>query len=279
MGTVDLHTHTTASDGLLTPAELVLLAEKKGLKALAITDHDTVSGLEEAMEEAKGLKVEIIPGIEISTTYRGQNIHLLGYFIDHTSPGLAEDLKELKEGRHRRNEQIIKRLNELGISISLEEVLAKRAGEGNVGRPHIAQVLVEKGVVRSIQEAFDHYLGENGKAYVPFPRLSPHEGVKLIVRYGGIPVLAHPGIYGQDSLIEELLAEGLVGIEVYHPDHSPQAIAKYETLAEHYQLIITGGSDYHGEGDDGPFHGDLGSQPVGKEILDRLKRVYAKKRV
>lgn len=279
MGRVDLHTHTTASDGLLTPAELIRLARERGLTALAITDHDTVSGLPEAVQAAGEAGVELIPGIEISTSYQGQDVHLLGYYVDYTSRKFVEELKGLKEGRHKRNERIIERLNELGIPISMEKVVAKRPAEGNVGRPHIAQVLVDMGVVASVQEAFDLYLGKNGKAYVSLPRLSPQEGVKLILRHGGIPVLAHPGLYGNDQLIGQLLAEGLEGIEVYHPDHSLAEVAKYERLAQEYQLLITGGSDYHGEGENGPFHGDLGSQPVGIEILDRLKALFRKKRV
>jgi hypothetical protein len=279
MGKIDLHTHTTASDGMYASDELVRMAKERGLTAVAITDHDTVSGIQSANMAGQKYNVEVVPGIEVSTVYQGKEIHVLGYFVDFTSKAFLNDLIHLREGRHRRNQMLIKRLNELGIAITLDEVAAKQTDpNGNVGRPHFAQVLVDKKVVNTIQEAFDFYLGEGGKAYVSTPRISPEEGVQLIVRHGGIPVLAHPGLYHDDSLISQLMPVGLKGIEVYHPDHSPEDLVKYKDLALRYQLLATGGSDFHGMREKGPYHGALGSQPVGVDALEQLKSLRNKKR-
>ncbi|MDQ0339732.1 putative metal-dependent phosphoesterase TrpH [Caldalkalibacillus uzonensis] len=274
MAVIDLHTHTTASDGTNTPTENVRLAKKKGLQAIAITDHDTVSGLEEGLEAGRQLGVEVIPGIEISTLRHGQDVHVLGYYIEYQQQGLQQELKKLRNVRAKRNELMVARLNELGIDITMEEVKAKQTQpEGNVGRPHMAEVLMDKGIVHSMEEAFEQYLGREGKAYVNPPRISPEDAVRLILRYGGIPVLAHPGLYDDDPLIEELAAIGLKGIEVFHPDHTDSEVDKYSRMAKELHLIATGGSDYHGERNGQVFHSDLGSQPVPREALEHLKQM------
>ncbi|EGL83576.1 PHP domain protein [Caldalkalibacillus thermarum TA2.A1] len=274
MATIDLHTHTTASDGTNTPAENVRLAREKGLKAIAITDHDTIGGIEEALAAGRECGVEVVPGIEISTLRHGQDVHVLGYFIDYQQEGLHHELHKLRDVRAKRNEMMVARLNELGIEITMEEVRAKQTEpEGNIGRPHIAEVLMDKGIVDSMEEAFEKYLGREGKAYVNPPRISPEDAVRLILRYGGIPVLAHPGLYDDDPLIEELVALGLKGIEVYHPDHTDREIEKYSRIAAELQLIATGGSDFHGERNGQVFHSDLGSQPVPAEALEKLKQL------
>ncbi|GGK12669.1 PHP-like protein [Caldalkalibacillus thermarum] len=274
MATIDLHTHTTASDGTNPPAENVRLAREKGLKAIAITDHDTVGGIEEALAAGRECGVEVVPGIEISTLRHGQDVHVLGYFIDYQQEGLHHELHKLRDVRAKRNEMMVARLNELGIEITMEEVRAKQTEpEGNIGRPHIAEVLMDKGIVDSMEEAFEKYLGREGKAYVNPPRISPEDAVRLILRYGGIPVLAHPGLYDDDPLIEELVALGLKGIEVYHPDHTDREIEKYSRIAAELQLIATGGSDFHGERNGHIFHSDLGSQPVPAEVLEKLKQL------
>jgi predicted metal-dependent phosphoesterase TrpH len=274
MDKIDLHSHTVASDGKNTPTENVQLAKEKGLKAIAITDHDTVSGIKEALQAADGLDLEVVPGIEISTLEQGQDIHVLGYFIDYQNPAFQEELENLRGTRNLRNKMIIEKLNELGIEISIEEVYAKQTQKGgNVGRPHIADVLMDKGIVDSLEQAFEEYLGREGRAYTNPPRISPDKGVQLIQRYGGIPVLAHPGLYDYDELIEHLVGLGLKGLEVYHPDHSPAEVEKYKSIAEKLNLIATGGSDYHGVRNGVVFHGDLGSQPVSVDVLEKLKEL------
>ncbi len=269
---IDLHTHTVASDGKNTPAQNVQLAHQKGLAALAITDHDTVGGIEEALEAGKWLGLEVVPGIEISTLANGQDIHVLGYFIDYQHTDLDDELRKLRATRNERNRMMIEKLNDLGIEITLEEVEQKQTHqEGNVGRPHIAEVLMEKGVVASLDEAFDEYLGREGKAFVNPPRISPAEGVRLIKRFRGVPVLAHPGLYKDDVLICDLIREGIKGIEVFHPDHSPLEVKKYQQMAAQLNLIMTGGSDYHGTRNGEVYHADLGSQPVPASVLDQIK--------
>jgi len=274
MERIDLHTHTTASDGKCSPTENVRLAEDRGLKAIAITDHDTVSGIQEALDVAQNLQVEVIPGIEVSTSIEGREIHVLGYFIDFQNEELNAELSKLRETRNLRNEMMIERLNELGIEITLAEVKEKQKKKGgNVGRPHIAEVLMDKGIVADLTEAFEVYLGKEGKAYVNPPRISPFEGMELIKKYGGVPVLAHPGLYDYDELIEQMVEKGLQGIEVHHPDHSPEEQVHYRKIAEQFGLIQTGGSDYHGKRNGVVFHGDLGSQPIEYSVLKQLKAV------
>lgn len=272
MDRVDLHTHTTASDGKNTPTENVKLASQKGLKAIAITDHDTVSGVEEALQTAAEENVEVIPGIEISTLLHGQDIHVLGYFVDYESTAFHAELAKLRETRNLRNQMMIEKLNQLGIEITMEEVAQKQTKPGgNVGRPHIAEVLMDKGIISSLEEGFERYLGREGQAYVNPPRISPIEGIQLILRYGGVPVLAHPGLYDQDAEIESFVEAGLLGIEVQHPDHSPSDVQRYADIARRFGLIATGGSDYHGIRNGQVFHGDLGSQDLSYAIVEQLK--------
>lgn len=274
MKRIDLHTHTTASDGKNSPSENVLLAVQKGLAAVAITDHDTVAGVQEALKTAEQYELEVIPGIEISTLSAGQDIHILGYYLDYEHPQLWESLEKLRDTRNLRNEMLIERLNKLGIDITMQEVAAKQITKGgNIGRPHIADVLMEKGIVASLQEAFEIYLGKEGKAYVNPPRIAPEEAIKIITQYNGIPVLAHPGLYDQDHLIEDLVKAGLRGIEVYHPDHSTEDVKRYQDYAQQYQLITTGGSDYHGVRNGEVFHGEMGSQEVREDTLEALKKL------
>jgi 3',5'-nucleoside bisphosphate phosphatase len=274
----DLHTHTTASDGLYSPEELVRAAEKAGLGAVAITDHDTVAGVDRAKKAGMQWGIEIIPGVEISSLAGGKEIHVLGYFPGEMDRGFVEKLQSLWEVRRKRNEMILEKLKELGIPIQMDEVLAKKRGESpeaNVGRPHIAEVLVDKGVVTSIDEAFERFLGRGGAAYCTPRRISPEEAIRWISEAGGIPVLAHPGIYGDDKLVEGLIRGGLAGLEAYHPDHTPEMERRYEALAQKHRLIVTGGSDFHGERHGVPYHGPLGSRTVD---LDRVEALFALKR-
>lgn len=272
----DLHTHTTASDGMQRPADNVRLAKEAGLAAIAITDHDTVDGIAEAMEAGEQLDIIVVPGVEISTSANGADIHILGYYTDWRNDGWRKKLSGLLDVRDRRNELIIERLKSSGVAITMEEVAgeARRQGKdgGSIGRPHIASLLVAKGVVRSMQEAFDIYLGSEGSAYVNPPRIHPFEAVDWIREAGGTSVIAHPGIYGDDGLVEEIIRYGADGIEVYHSDHLPEDEAKYGRMAAKYKLIATGGSDYHGERQGEVFHGRIGNRTVDVSVLEQLKR-------
>lgn len=271
----DLHTHTTASDGTFSPEQNVQRAVEKGLKAIAITDHDTVNGIEGALKEAnKYDDFECIPGIEISTLYKGQDIHVLGYYLDYKDKNLIKKLEELTTVRDQRNKMILQKLNGLGIRIDEEELEAKRCGDGNVGRGHIAEILMEKGIVNSLPEAFDKFLGKGKVAYAIPDRISPIDAVKIILYAKGIPVLAHPGIYDADELIPLLSENGLAGIEYCHPDHTVEQVQQYEEIAEKYSLIKTAGSDFHGFRNGEVFHGDIGSCSVPLSTLEQLKNFY-----
>jgi len=249
MQRVDLHTHTTASDGSCSPQELVALAKEKGLVALAVTDHDTVDGVGEALEAGRRYGIEVIPGVEISTCYPGE-MHLLGYYIELDRDCLHEALARLKEYRQERNAKMLNRLRELGMDITYEEVW-KAAGGGIIGRPHFARVIAEKGYADSIGDAFHKFLIPGKPAYLPKEKLTPREGIDLIRRAGGIPVLAHPKHLGltekaMDDLVLELKGEGLAGIEAIYTSHTQQELAFFSRLAQKHQLLITGGSDFHG---------------------------------
>ncbi|GMX62280.1 PHP domain-containing protein [Paenibacillus elgii] len=274
MAFADLHTHTLASDGTGPPADNVRLAAEAGLAAVAITDHDTVGGLREAMEAGLKYGIAVVPGVEISTVHVGQDIHVLGYWIDDTDPQFLARLAELREVRNRRNEMIVNKLQELGLSVTMDDVLeslrtSKKAGD-TVGRPHIADALVRKGYVNSMAEAFDRYLAKGAAAYVNPPRITPQQAVEWILEAGGAPVLAHPGLYGQDELIPLLAEVGLVGVEAFHSDHTPEQEAHYEALAAAYGLLVTAGSDYHGERGGVVFHAPIGARRVAADVVDRL---------
>jgi len=262
----DLHMHTTASDGLLAPAAVVKLAAAAGLAAVAITDHDTIAGVGEAMEEGARCGILVVPGVEISTVASGIDVHVLGYNFDVHDDRFQERLRQLRQTRDRRNEMIVDKLQGLGMDISMEEVVAAagRDGKGDdtVGRPHIAAVLIAKGYVSSIDEAFRTLLGQDGAAYVNPPRIDPATAVTWIHEAGGYAVLAHPGLYGDDSLIPVLAAAGLDGVEAYHSEHSTEQEAAYAALAKQYGLYTTAGSDFHGEREGELFHGAIGSRSV-----------------
>ncbi|MBN2244751.1 MAG: PHP domain-containing protein, partial [Candidatus Aminicenantes bacterium] len=251
MGYVDLHIHSTASDGVLSPSEIVRYAKAKGLQAIAITDHDTIEGCKEGLAEGERIGFEVIPGIEISAEHFPGTMHILGFFLDIHHPFLNERLKFLQKARAERNPKIVEKLNGLGIDITFEEVL-RASGGGQVGRPHFANVLLEKKYVRSFQEAFDRFLKKGAPAYVEKFRFTSKEALHLINEAKGVAVLAHPKTLGMngyselEKLILQLVGEGLKGIEVYYPEHSAAEIAQYKTLAERYGLLSTGGTDYHG---------------------------------
>lgn len=268
----DLHSHTTASDGLNSPSEIVEFAKKANLAAIAITDHDSVSGVEEAVHKANELGIEVIPGIEMSTVENNQEIHILGYLINHKNEHFLDSLSELLIVRDKRNEMMIAKLNELGIEITMDEVAAKIRREGaNVGRPHIGEVLIDKGIVKTMEEAFDNYLGKDGKAYTNPVRISPEEGINIIKNAGGVPVLAHPGIYDDDEMVIRLIKYGLAGIEAYHPDHDEEGEKKYQQMADDFGVLATAGSDFHGSRGGAMFHAPVGTKVVSYDIVEKLK--------
>ena len=248
---IDLHTHTTASDGKLSPSQLVSYAREKDLRVVAVTDHDTIEGNEEAMEAGEREGIEVVPGIEISVDYSPGSMHMLGYFIAGGGHRLQEKLGLLQDSRADRNPKIIEKLNELGIAIDYDEVI-KVSGGGQVGRPHIAQVLMERGHTKTIQEAFDKYLGKGAPAYFDKFRLEAGDAISMIVEAGGVPVLAHPFTLGckntndLEELIIQLVDHGVQGVEVFYPEHNAEQTAAYHLLAKRHNLLVTGGSDFHG---------------------------------
>lgn len=249
---IDLHTHTTASDGTLSPAELIREAKQTGVTVLGITDHDTFAGYDEALTQVSGTaagldpNVELICGIEIATKYRSQSVHLLGYFLSGCPAGFRNWIGELQASREERNLLLVDVLRKHGFAISLEEVRAK--GQAVIGRPHFAKVLLEKGYVTSIQEAFDGYLDETADCYVP--RHEPQLGdcIGRIREFGGITSLAHPVRVHSDleAALSELSGRGLDAVEAYHSDHTPADIERFLALANRFGLLVTGGSDFHG---------------------------------
>lgn len=250
MSRVDLHLHTTHSDGSCTPAELVRLAHQAGVTALAVTDHDIMTGVAQATAEGEHYGIEVIPGVEISSMIGQSELHILGYFLDWQDPILNERFTTLRESRHRRNPQIVERLQALGIDITYDEVRAL-AGSDSVGRPHIARALMDKHVVSSAKEAFDRFLANGKPAYVPRDLPNPAEAIQWIKAAGGLAVLAHPSWVrlADRSLIElvrELKVAGLDGLEVYYSTHASRQTREYLSLAQHLGLLVTGGSDFHG---------------------------------
>ncbi|MFC0216052.1 PHP domain-containing protein [Paenibacillus chartarius] len=271
----DLHTHTTASDGTQSPADNVRLAAEAGLAAIAITDHDTVSGVREALEAGSRLGVQVVPGVEISTVSGGQDIHVLGYWIDIEDETLLRRLSELRETRDLRNVLILEKLAALGIHLTMEEVKAETAAvkrkDDTIGRPHIAAALLRKGYVATVQEAFDRFLASGAAAYANVERITPETAIAWIREAGGAPVLAHPGLYDDDDLVEELAQRGLAGIEAYHADHSPEEERKYASIAKRWGLLATAGSDFHGYRDGTPFHAALGSKRIDASVIAQLE--------
>lgn len=244
---VDLHVHTTFSDGLLAPQQVVKKAFELKLKAVAITDHDTVKGIQPALDAAKSYKgIEVVPGIEFSTEYFGEEVHILGYYIDFCDKNLNEFLTDLQEGRKKRIYKIVSKLQSLRIDIFEDEVFAKSKG-ASIGRPHVAMVLCDKGYVNSIEEAFEKYLSKDAPAYVPKEKITPFYAVDLIYKKHGIPILAHPGLLKNKNIVSELISYGIKGIEVIHKDHTKEDIQLYAKLAKDNNLLLTGGSDSHGE--------------------------------
>jgi predicted metal-dependent phosphoesterase TrpH len=248
---IDLHLHTTASDGRLSPTALVARAAEAGVTRMAVTDHDTTAGLDEARAQAAIAGIEVVTGIELTSVHMGRDVHILGYFFDPADARLARLLETQRTLRVARLREIGARLARAGVPIDVERVMDGGAGHPgrSVGRPLLARELVARGHVASVQEAFDRYLGSGCPAFVPREGRGPAEFVRAVHDAGGVASFAHPGVTKQDALIEPLVAEGLDAIEVYHSDHTPEMRETFLHLARRLEVCVTGGSDFHGDGE------------------------------
>jgi predicted metal-dependent phosphoesterase TrpH len=270
-GAADLHIHTSCSDGWFSPGEVARLASEAGLSCIAITDHDTVAGLEEAEREARRLGVKFVPGIELSVEHEGQDFHFLAYWIDPKDERLTELLGEISVTRVERAKKIVTRLNRLGVSLRFEQVARRATDSHTIGRPHVAHALIKEGWVSTFPEAFARYLRIGAPAYVPKNTLDPVRALEILREAGGVPILAHPGIYRLNGVLQLFLEGGLQGIEIEHPMHSREQVDGLRCLAKRYDLAVTGGSDFHG--------GELSEFPIGARSVpvEVLKRLAARK--
>jgi len=265
----DLHTHSTFSDGVLTPTQLIDLAHRNGVRILALTDHDVTDGLPEAFQAAPRYPdLTLIPGVELSTDVPGSEVHIVGHFIDWKDAAFQQELTRLRESRLNRARKMVEKLAQLGKPVAWERV-QEIAGEGAVGRPHIARALIEAGHITSINEAFDLYLSRTGPAYVERERLSPRQVVELLLTVGGLCTLAHPrDLNPLNELLADLKEVGLIGMEVYYQDYGPQEIERLRAVAERFGLLPLGGSDYHGLS--GPQQREPGDIPLPMEPVKQL---------
>ena len=273
MQKADLHIHTTASDGLMSPEKVVRWASVKRLTAIGITDHDTVKGISPALKAASKYGVEIVPGIELSTLFEEEEIHVLGYFIDYKSQWLADTLKKIQNSRYERAGKIVGKLNDMGIDITLEEVKGI-ADDGAMGRPHIARAMIDKGYISNIREAFSEYIGKDRPAYVERYKLTCKEAIDMIEKLGGISVLAHPGLIKNKDNIGKIIDLGIDGIEVYHSKHDDETVKNILAVAHSRNLLITGGSDCHGM----KFNNEpiLGNYSIDYKYVQMLKEALNK---
>ena len=277
MKTVDLHTHSTASDGTFSPTELIDYAHKKGLSAIALTDHDTVDGLEEAIKRGENYPdLEVIPGIEYSTVRNGKDVHIVGLYIDYKSESYRKSLQGFKESRIERNRKMCQKLTDAGMPITYEELVAENPN-AVVTRAHFGRLLHKKGYTTSVKEAFDRYIGDHCPYYVPREKITPQMAIEQILQGNGIPILAHPVLYGlgkdaMDQLVSEVADAGIMGIEAIYGTYTSQDERDIKALAEKYHLLICGGSDFHGENKP---HIDLGvgtgRMVVPYECLEKIK--------
>lgn len=278
---IDLHLHTSASDGRYPAAEVVLRAHEAGITTLSVTDHDTTAGLDETARAAAPLGIEYVPGIEITAVWRRKDLHVLGYFFDPRSPGLQAFLVTQRQDRIRRFRAMVVKVAELGLPVDVDALVerAQRHSHHSLGRPLLADALVSAGYVADRREAFDRYLGDDCAAFVPRAGASPEEVVGIIAGAGGIASLAHPGLLGHDEVIPSMVASGLQAIEAYHSKHAPATVLRYVRLAEHYGLAVSGGSDFHGDGGpSGSARGGNDSAALGcvalpRDAFDRLREL------
>jgi predicted metal-dependent phosphoesterase TrpH len=267
-GQIDLHMHTNRSDGVLTPAELLERVRASGVRAFAVTDHDTLDGYRAVLELLQPDDPELISGVELSVDCYGEDLHLLGYLFDPDHEGLNSELRRFQEERNRRGRLMVQKLEQLGLDVPYDEVL-REAGGSAIGRPHVAEAMVRVGAVSGFDEAFRKYIGNDGPAYVPKVKLTPDQAIDLVHGAGGVAVLAHPGINGMYRYVEELAGMKLDGIEVYHYSHSGHQVKQFKDLARRYHLLQSGGSDFHGRHD---TEGEIGAEPVPLDYLGRLKQ-------
>ena len=274
---IDLHIHTTASDGRLTPAEVVRKAADLGMEVIAITDHDSVDGIEEALDEARKFpELLVIPGVEMGADVPWGEMHILGYFVDPYSAAFCHELEMLRNSRANRAQKMVSGLEKLGVQLDWEHVMRIAAG-ASIGRPHIAQAILEGGYISSLQEAFDKYIGDDSPAYVDREKLSPADTVGLIAKTGGLPVLAHPAeTKNLNAIVQELKQSQLVGIEVYYKDYNQATIERLADVANEHGLICCGGSDYHGFKDNG---NEIGKCNVPQETVNRLSDLRKQRRI
>ncbi len=276
MAVVDLHLHTTASDGRLSPTELINLVASKGLKTVAVTDHDSTEGLAEAYKAAEAFPdLRLIPGIELSTDVPGNEIHVLAYFIQYSDKGLQQVLSKFRDGRLDRAKGMVEKLNQMGVEIEWDRVQAI-AGDGAVGRPHVALAMVERGYIKEPKDAFDTYIGRNGPAYVEREKMTPIEAIELIRKWGGAAVVAHPAhIDDLENVLEELKEVGLAGMEAFYAQYSEERIQDLVDIASKHGLLPCGGSDYHALGNsDEHLPGTMGP-PM--EVVEELERLATQK--
>jgi len=255
---IDLHIHTTASDGSLTPAQSVKEAADAGLCVISIADHDTTSGIAEALEAQKSYNIIVVPGVEISASHQQGEAHVLGYWMDYEDPDFQAFLEKPRSSRTQRIVEMCTRLTDIGLQVRPEEVFEVKGGKEGVGRPHLAKVMVEKGYVKDMEEAFQRYLREGRPAYVKRVKNTTAQTIAMIHQHGGISVIAHPGLIQDAGLIDSLIGEGAMGIEVLCHEHDSAAVERYSEIADRHGLLKTGGSDYHGDLLEKPFRlGDL----------------------
>jgi len=273
---IDLHVHSNKSDGTCSPTQLVDYAVRKGLTAFALTDHDTTAGLDEALDAARGLPVTVIPGIEFSTAYGKKDVHVLGLLIDHKAPAFASALEDFIASRRQRNERMCQKLRDyIGTDITYEKLQESFPG-AVITRAHYARYLLSQGYVKSMPEAFERYIGDRAPCFIPREKVTPQKAVELILKAGGIPVLAHPPLYHMsdealDKLVRELTEAGLAGIEALYSTYTAGETVQMKSLARQYRLIVTGGSDFHGSNKpDIDLGSGRGSLNVPDDILDDL---------
>lgn len=269
--TIDLHLHSTASDGVLTSEEIVDKAISLKLNAIALTDHDSVEGVADAVRAGMRKTIEVIPAVELSSGLNSRDIHFLGYFINHKNKEFKELLTQLRTQRRKRAEEMLERLRKQNIYIPLDDVL-NAAGNGSVGRAHVAQVMIRKGYIDSIEEAFEKYIGRNKSCYVEKYIISPKDVIAVIKEIGGLAVLAHPGLSKVDDYIPDFISYGIQGIEVIHGEHTPEQYRRYLQFAQAHNLVPTGGSDFHGL-EYSKRGREMGTVKVPNEFLDRMKEL------
>ncbi|HCL28552.1 MAG TPA: hypothetical protein DIC52_08970 [Candidatus Latescibacteria bacterium] len=267
----DLHTHSFCSDGMRTPTQAVEEAAVAGVRALSLTDHDTVEGVPEVMRAGAEHGIEIIPGTELSAHIEEREVHLLAYCLDHTSPRLAAYVELVHQRRHERGAAIVERLNQLGVRVTLEEVLVRSDG-GPLGRPHIAAAMVACGAVSNKEEAFSRFIGDRRPADVPKARTPSGDVIAMVHDLGGVVILAHPGLFVSDATIQSLVDVGMDGVEVFHPSHQPPQIEHLNGLAARLALLTSGGSDSHGES----YGARIGDCGIGCEAVDALRERAAR---